>query len=384
MKTLFPSSFAGATIGVLLLAACSKSNGRYPDKPNEQPDPVTFNYAQAADSAQVSLYKDFFSSENYFNQNNEGHTGFNYWWNAHALDVLVDGYLRTGNTIYKPRMDSLLKGMYRKNGNKWLNNFYDDMEWLALASLRAYQATQDIKFKDLTEELWGYIKVGWTEVHGGGIMWEKNSPTSKNACSNGPALILAVRLYKLNGNAADLDWARRIYNWQRTVLVESARGIVWDGVGNYNEAMVLTYNQGTWIGGALELYSVTNAPQQLHDAVRLANYVVNDRGKFSPGGILKGENTGDGGLFKGIFIRYLTQLIIHGSLDPVVKNAYLQYLKNNGHTLVHKGTFYPGYYFHPNLTAKPANGKLDCSVELSGIMLLESIDLLKREGLLSY
>jgi predicted alpha-1,6-mannanase (GH76 family) len=278
-------------------------------------------------------------------------------------------------------MDALLNGMYKKNGNKWTNNFYDDMEWMALASLRAYDATKDSKYKDLTDLLWTSIKVGWTTVSGGGIMWEKNSPNSKNACSNGPAIILACRLYKLNGNAVDLDWAKKIYNWQRASLVEAARGVVWDGYGNTSEGAIYTYNQGTWLGGALELYTITKDIQCQKDAIRNANYIINDMQKFSPNGILKGENTGDGGLFKGIFIRYFTQLIILGELDAYTRSLYLKYLKTNGESLLGKATKMPEYLFNPDWVTMPTAVKQDCSVELSGIMLLEALDQLKRLGL---
>ncbi len=43
-------------------------------------------------------------------------------------------------------MHNLLTGMHNKNGNKWENNYYDDMEWLAIACIRAYEATKDAKF----------------------------------------------------------------------------------------------------------------------------------------------------------------------------------------------------------------------------------------------
>jgi len=370
--------------GAVLLTACDKKD-RYPDKPNTQPEekPFVYDFVQSADKAQQALNTQFWSvNEKYYNQNNDGHTGFNYWWNAHALDVLVDGYKRTKDAAYTAKMDELLDGMYKKNGNKWTNNFYDDMEWMALACLRAYDATADAKYKTLAESLWGTIKGGWTTVNGGGIMWEKNSPSSKNACSNGPAIILAARLYKLNGKQEDLDWAKKIYTWQRANLVEAARGIVWDGYGNFNEGMVLTYNQGTWLAAALELYTITGEEQMRKDAIRTANYIMNDQVKFSPKGILKGENTGDGGLFKGIFIRYFTQLVLLGNLDEYTKGQYLQYLVNNGQSLVRYATLLPDYVFQPNWNAMPTTNKLDCSVQLSGIMLLEAINELKRAGLL--
>jgi predicted alpha-1,6-mannanase (GH76 family) len=364
-------------IASILLASCGKNNDPVTDT-EPTPQPVVYDFTKAADSAQLALSKQYWSvDEKYYNQNNDGHTGFNYWWNAHALDVLVDGYNRTKDPAYTTRMDALLTGMYKKNGNKWENNFYDDMEWLALSSLRAYDATKDTKYKDLAQTLWTYIKGGWTAVNGGGIMWEKNKPASKNACSNAPAIIIAARLYKLFGNVDDLNWAKKIYNWQRANLVEPARGVVWDGFGNLSESDLYTYNQGTWLGGALELYTITNDNQCLKDAIRNANYVINDPQKFSPNGILKGEGSGDGGLFKGIFIRYLVELIQLGNVDSYTKSLYLKYLKINGESLLGKATYKPEYVFNTNWSTMPASPKMDCSIHLSACMLLESLALLK-------
>jgi predicted alpha-1,6-mannanase (GH76 family) len=379
MKILHKIIVCGLLTGNLFAGACKKSD-REPVVPEVAP-PVVYEWAKWADSAQKALQTQYWSvDEKYYNQDNNGHKGFNYWWNAHALDVLVDGYNRTKAPQYLTQMDALLDGMYKKNGNKWTNNFYDDMEWMALACLRAYDATKDVKYKNLAELLWIAIKGGWTTVNGGGIMWEKNAPSSKNACSNGPAIIIACRLYKLNGNADDLDWAKKIYNWQRANLVEAARGVVWDGFGNTKENMIFTYNQGTWLGGALELYTITNDAQCLKDAVRNANYVINDLQKFSPNGILKGENTGDGGLFKGIFIRYFTQLILLGNLDAYTRSIYTKYLKSNGESLLGKATKLPEYIFGADWVTTPSAVKQDCSVELSSLMLLEALDVLKRSG----
>ncbi|HUP13215.1 MAG TPA: glycoside hydrolase family 76 protein [Niastella sp.] len=335
------------------------------------------NWSKAADSAQRALTTQFWSSEEkYYKHNNDNNPGFDYWWNAHALDVLVDGFLRTKDAAYTARMKALLTGMHKKNGNKWENNYYDDMEWLAIACIRAYEATKDATFKDLAQELWTMIKTGWSNVHGGGIMWAKDHPNSKNACANGPAIIIAARLYKLNKKPDDLNWAKKIYNWQLATLIDTSRGLAYDAYGNTNENAIYTYNQGTWLGGALELYTITKDKHYLQAAIRNANYVINDTKRFSPNGILKGENAGDGGLFKGIFIRYLAQLIVQGKPDSYTKALYVKYLRANGESLLAKATLRPEYLFGTNWISLPGSPKMDCSIQLSGIMLLEALALL--------
>ena len=335
------------------------------------------NWSKAADSAQQALTTQFWSTEEkYYKHNNDNNTGFDYWWNAHALDVLVDGYIRTKDPAYIARMKDLLTGMHKKNGDKWENNYYDDMEWLAIACIRAYEATKDTTFKNLARELWAMIKTGWSDVHGGGIMWAKDHPNSKNSCANGPAIIIAARLYKLNKNIDDLNWAKKIYNWQNATLIDSTRSLAYDNYNNRKESAMYTYNQGTWLGGALELYTITKDKQYLQAAIRNASYVISDTQRFSPNGILKGEGSGDGGLFKGIFIRYFVQLIQQGRLNNYTKSLYLKYLKDNGESLLTKATLRPGYLFGTNWVSMPASPKEDCSIQLSGIMLLEALALL--------
>lgn len=53
---------------------------------------------------------------------------------------------------------------------------------------------------------------------------------SKNACSNGPASLIAARLYNINKNEEDLQWALEIYNWEREHLFNPATGAIYDNI----------------------------------------------------------------------------------------------------------------------------------------------------------
>jgi predicted alpha-1,6-mannanase (GH76 family) len=365
----------------LFLFSCKKE--KMGVTPPEVIPTVVVDWAKAADQSQTALDVQFYNTEsNYYNHNNTGNKGFNYWWNAHALDVLVDAYNRSKDAKYLSKMDDLLAGCYAKNGNTYWNTFYDDMEWWALACLRAYDATKDEKYKTMARQYWTWIKVGWSDVKNGGIAWASGSKDSKNACSNAPAVIIAARLYQLDNVADDLVWAKKIYTWLKTYVVEPKRGLVYDAYGNTKETDMYTYNQGTWIGSGLEMYRITKEQRYLDDAVRNANYLMNDEVKFSPSGILKGENTGDGGLFKGIFIRYMAQLVLKGVLDDYTEELYVKYLKNNGQSLYTKAMKNPENVFGADWATRPASVSGDASVQLSGIILFETLDELKRAGLL--
>src|SRR3954470_21622511 len=174
-----------------------------------------YNWPLIADSSYKALISNFYNqSGKYFNKSNASDATFNYWPNAHALDVLTDAYLRTNDATIKTRMDDLLDGMKVKNGNTYINHYYDDMEWMTLACLRAYEATSDDRYKTTAELLWTDIKGGWDDTFGGGIYWNKDRQ-NKNTPANAPASIIASRIYQLNRNADDLVWAKKIYQWQK-------------------------------------------------------------------------------------------------------------------------------------------------------------------------
>lgn len=203
--------------------------------------------------------------------NGECNTIFHYWWMAHAVDVLVDGLQRTGENWYAKRLSAFHEGLLQRNGGMWPNELYDDMEWMALAWLRAYQATGVEGYKDTALLLWNDIQTGWNEHMGGGIAWQKSQLDYKNTPANAPAAILAARLYQAFGEASNLEWALKIYRWQKEHLVDPATGFVWDGMNRTGDGKIdkdwkYSYNQGVFIGAAVELYRITKEQEYLEDA----------------------------------------------------------------------------------------------------------------------
>src|SRR5690625_7618277 len=108
-------------------------------------------------------------------------------------------------------MERWRTGVRIQNGNTFLNEYDDDMEWNALAMLRAYQVTGEEGFKNDVDTIWQDIKEGWNSIMGGGIAWRKSQLYYKNTPANGPAAILAARLYREFGNEADQDGLLKRY-----------------------------------------------------------------------------------------------------------------------------------------------------------------------------
>ncbi|GAA3920018.1 carbohydrate-binding protein [Chitinophaga oryziterrae] len=313
-------------------------------------------YGPVADNLQTSTYNTF------------GVPTSNYWWCAHGIDVLLDGYLRTRQDIYKTRMKNLLLGIKSFNGNTYINTFYDDMEWLGIASLRSYQTTGDADYLAVANQLWTDIQTGYSN---GALDWNKNCPNCKNTCANTPAVIMGVRLYRMTGVAADLQRCKDIYAFVKAHLVDATTGAVWD---NYNPstgalgAAVFSYNVGTYIGAGLELYKVTGDVTYLNDAVKSAEYVMTSRitnGMF----FLGATGMGDGGLFNGIFVRYFALLAREGNIPADTRARYNEAIRFNAEKLRTSGIS-SSNLVGPNWTVPPTT--TDYATQLSGVMLMEA------------
>ena len=344
----------------------------------------TIDWQKAADSSTNFLINNYWnSSPGFFNDKNDGSSNFQYWPQAHALDVILDAFNRSGNQSYLSYVNQWYIGVRQKNGNKFTNDFFDDMGWNALAMLRAYDATSDMKFRNAVTDVWTTIKSGWSTSGGGGIQWSTGTPYFKNTPTNGPACILSARLYQDFKNPDDLQWATKIYKWLKDSVVNPISGEVIDGIQadkNQRVTNVYTYNQGLMIGAAIEMFKITKDQSYLNDAITVANYSLNSSSVTTSDRLLKDEGNGDGGLFKGVFVRYFTELILTPELSDGVRNRYLSFLKLNAETLWWVGANKPLGIYGSYWKTMPTGPSADLTTETSGCILIEAMALLKKKG----
>lgn len=369
------------------VGGCDSSPGSS-EQPEEEPPPPVDWSAAADSSTNTGLIDNYWApQEQYFSTSNQGPPQLFYWGNAHALDVLLDAYRRTGDDTYLDYADQWYEGVKSENSGTFINDYYDDMEWHSLALLRAYQITDEQKYKTSVDNLWEEIKGGWTDVAGGGIMWSKNTPKSKNAISNAPASVLASRLYQMTGQQSYLDWSKKIYNWQKGKLVNPNNGAVWDNVNvengseQINKDWIFSYNQGMFLAAALELYEITGDRVYLNDATRAADYALNSL--TTSDRLLEENGGGDGGLFNGIFMRYFTHLILEEDLSDATRDRYLTFFQHNAKTLWKEGTNKNEVLYGQSWNNRPGNNaQVDLTVELSGAILIEAAARLESEGMI--
>lgn len=197
-------------------------------------------------------------------------------------------------------------------------------------------------------------------------------------------------LYNLTGEKKYLEWAKKIYTWQKNHLVNQETGAVWDHLTVHpdgsitvdkDQDWVFTYNQGVYLEAGLKLYNITGQQVYLDDAVQAANYtlhhLINERDN-----LLEDNGDGDGGLFNGIFVRHLTQLILEKDLKGSTRKYYIQFLKHNAITLLTEGTSANNLYSSYWGDKPAATADIDQSVQTSGCILIESMALLANKGML--
>lgn len=230
------------------------------------------------------------------------------WWNgANALTALVDYMSVTGNHRYRhvlPRTFLLAPGF--KLRGRFINMFYDDSAWWALAWAGAYGLTSDRFYLARAEAIFQYMTTGWDATFGGGTWWTTRRDY-KNAVSNELFGLLAVRLYLITRQADYLDWALREWAWLDASGMIGPSGLVNDGLnssGVNNDGTTWTYNQGIVLGFLAGLHTATGSRDYLEAGTRIARAVLTS---LTEDGIVTepGPASGDTVLFKGIFVRNL-------------------------------------------------------------------------------
>ena len=252
------------------------------------------------------------------------------WWNsAVALQTVGDYMQRTGDRRYLGQLNNTFekdKGVFPAgvlSGDPLLGNFtsraIDDSEWWALTWLQAYDLTHDAKYLNMAVTIANYVDGYWdTGTCGGGVWWD-GERTYKNAITNGLWIRLTAELHnRIPGDTLWLGRSRTAWAWFQGSGMINANGLVNDGLTNVctnNGQNVWSYNQGLAIGAGLELWRATRDPQVLTSVRRLADAAIGPNALVTDGVLTETCDAADqtcddnGKQFKGIFMRYWTDLV---------------------------------------------------------------------------
>ncbi len=252
---------------------------------------------------------------------------------AEILDTLYDNadyYLGTFTlTSYTQTKEWTVYGVNRgaSKGNAkvdGIENVYDDQMWLVRELLESYKLTGKKSYLEKAEYLTEYVLDGWDATiddngnENGGITWGPGYVT-KHACSNGPMVSPLVWLHEHYQDKNDeiehrfidpsdkksrrtvksrksdyyLSFARKIYEWQKKALLRSD-GVYDDMMGgctfgspqtetidgiSYRQGIkchdrvgpAISYNSGTMLSGAADLYRVTGDEMYSHEGTELSD-----------------------------------------------------------------------------------------------------------------
>ena len=253
-----------------------------------------------------------------------------FWWEAQLWDLVLDAAQRDpANLEYQHLIDAVYDG-FQKAYPDWQNDFNDDLGWWAQASMRAYKITQQPRYLERAKTLFADIWTYWNDDLGGGVLWRRSGSNQKNVATNGPLVVIAVRLYQATGDASYLERARRLYDFLNTRLTDGAAR-VFDNIENGTlRNWDFTYNIGNFALAATALREVSDdAEQQAKLLTRAVGAMDWGLANLTNAGVLLDEGTGDGGGFKGVMLRSLKTLADATGLEPATRERYLDALRDN-------------------------------------------------------
>lgn len=240
-----------------------------------------------------NLYRETIARENAGNN-------FSYLWPlcgllqaGNELDVLqpqnhyFDTYWKSVQQYYVDRKPA--PGYSSATADKgYSSRFYDDNQWLGIALMDTYFRTKKPEYKNKADEIYRFMLTGYDDKLGGGLYWKEDEKTSKNTCSNGPGILLALQLYKASKQKKYLDMALSLYKWTNKNL-RSPQGIYDDNISLKTgkiDKKAYSYNTATMLESNVYLYELTRQKQYLTEALFIAENSLKEfygEGKFKDG-----------------------------------------------------------------------------------------------------
>jgi predicted alpha-1,6-mannanase (GH76 family) len=296
------------------------------------------------------------------------------WWNsANAITTLADYSRMSGSHEFDSVFANTFSAAQEKSRG-FLNRYYDDEGWWALAWIDAYDLTGDQRYLAMAESIFADMAGGWDNTCAGGIWWSKDR-TYKNAIANELFLSVAAHLGSRAKSLRDrkqyLKWATREWRWFSHSGMINPDHLVNDGLDAKcvnNQKTTWTYNQGVIVGALVEFSRAGHTSRLLHTATVIAAAALSAPALVDAHGVLhepcEPNCGGDGSQFKGIFVRNLRSLDEAAFLPP-----YHKFIFTNADS-IWSGTRAPDY--HLGLIWSAPFGEVNASTQSSAADVLVS------------
>jgi predicted alpha-1,6-mannanase (GH76 family) len=256
------------------------------------------------------------------------------WWNAaNALTAVIRYSKHTGDQSFLWVIENTFMSAQHEHSD-FVNMFFDDNEWWALAWVAAYDLTGDSRYLDAARTIFAHNRDGWDGTCGGGLWWSQER-RYKNAITNELFLALAALLHQRTPGDQDYrSWALREWEWLSESGLINPDGLVNDGLTPAcanNGGTTWTYNQGVILSGLAALYQITGDRAYIQQGETIADAAL--RTLATPRGILAepcepSGCDGDQTQFKGIFVRHLHEFCLHSE-----RPAYRSFILANADSL---------------------------------------------------
>lgn len=334
---------------------------------------------------------------------------WHYWWQAHFLDCLIDAAWREYDSERfaasrggEPNRGiaaavpwhrlavRLLRTIKLRNGNRWVNSFYDDMAWLALATGRLDVLTKALKeakngaglgrhiglirhtgTSALTSIIPQLESAATTDL-GGGLFW-----STKRDFKNTPATAPAALAFARN------EWrtrAQQLIDWLNEHLLDPESGLYLDGIrssgaGPVVERVLYSYNQGPVLGTLIELGGEANLGRAEELIAAVEHHFLQ---AAKPGPVLRTHGGGDGGLFTGILVRYLALAANCSDLSDATRHTAAAMVHNTAEAMwvgrEHRAeeVVFSSDPAHTAAETYPVGTAVELSTQLQAWMILEA------------
>lgn len=247
---------------------------------------------------------------------------WHFWWQAHLIDCVIDAAERQPSLRTTTLVRRLIRTHYHVNGRRWRHNpYYDDLAWIGLAVQRARNHGLIRGYQRRLTKLATYFWKAYNPAYA--IPWRVGEDFW-NTPANAPIAIFLAR----QGDTESVNKARILADWmdQNLRITDGpyaglyADGLRLDDGEERRLDYIFTYCQGVALGAELELARRSGGNKQLIHLDRVCNLVeACARSLAMEDGVLTAGGGGDGGLFKGIFMRYLAE-VAEKLPDPLIAN----------------------------------------------------------------
>ncbi|KFZ24108.1 hypothetical protein V502_01416 [Pseudogymnoascus sp. VKM F-4520 (FW-2644)] len=309
----------------------------------------------------------------------------NRWWNsANVITMLADFQAFAPDQVSGYTADIYPKTL--ANAPSWggftgfINDYYDDELWWCLAWIQVFDVTKDQKYLDMASSIFEDAKKAWGEPACGGLHWKKGDP-AVNAIENELYLSAAAKLANRKPSSPSggyyFNEAIKAYEWFFKSGMINNEFLINDGLTadcKNNGAATWSYNQGVILGGLTELSWSSGDAKYTTLAVNIAKAAITKL--TNADGILTdacGTCGGDGGQFKGVFVRNVQFMYnrANGLMDAT-KAQFKAFLQLNADTVWEKdqegnylGPVWAGPYIRADVNSQ--SSALDLLVAAAGV-----------------